>query len=167
MEKLSLGILRLRFDEDANSSTYLVVESANNSCSSQTTPAASENDRRTLPESPPPPYITPPGTLLRNMNLFGLSASMKQMCPVRRNWLRRSAQYPQSSFRDRPSSSMDAEALDTYLTDCTVPDTDWRLESPPKDIQVVPDMVQENTVEVLKVNCQHVTEGKHDETIDR
>lgn len=128
---------------------------------------ASGNDRHTLPESPPPPYITPPGTILRNMNLFGLSASMRQMCPVRRNWLRRSAQYPQSSFRDRPSSSMDAEVLDTYLTDCTVPDTNWRLESPPKDIQVVSDTVQENTVEVLKANCQHVTEEKDDETIDR
>ncbi|EFN68737.1 Cubilin [Camponotus floridanus] len=152
-----------QFDEDANSSTYLVMESANNSCSSQTIPVASGNDRHTLPESPPPPYITPPGTILRNMNLFGLSASMKQMCPVRRNWLRRSAQYPQSSFRDRPSSSMDAEVLDTYLTDCTVPNTNWRLESPPKDIQIVSDTVQENTVEVLKANCQHVT----DETIDR
>ncbi|CAL1684988.1 unnamed protein product [Lasius platythorax] len=159
-----------QFDEDTNSSTYLVVEGANNSCSRQTTPVASENDRRTLPESPPPPYITPPGTILRNMNLAGLSASMKQMCPVRRTWLRRSAQYPQSSSSDRssavdPSSSTDA--LDTYLTDCTVPDTNWRLESPPKEVQIVSETVQENTVEVLKANSRHVTEENHDEAIDR
>ncbi|XP_029676589.1 uncharacterized protein LOC115243600 [Formica exsecta] len=155
------------FDEDATSSTYLVVEGANNSSSRQTTPVASENDRRALPESPPPPYITPPGTILRNMNLAGLSASMKQMCPIRRNWLRRSAQYPQSSSDDRSSSSTDAETLDTYLTDCTVPDTNCRLKSPPKEDHIVSETVQENTVEVLKANSQHVTEEKHDEDIDR
>lgn len=160
--------MRLRFDEDANSSTYLIVEGTNNSCSRQTTPVASENDRLpdALPESPPPPYITPPGTILRNMNLAGLSASMKQLCPIRRNWLRRSAQYPQSSSNDRLSSSTDAETFDTYLTDCIVPDTNCQLESPPKEDQIVSETVQENTVEILKAN-QHITEEKHDETSDR
>lgn len=101
------------------------------------------------------------------MNLAGLSASMKQLCPIRRNWLRRSAQYPQSSSNDRLSSSTDAESLDTYLTDCIIPDTNCQLENPPKEDQVVSETVQENTVEVLKANNQHVTEEKHDETSDR
>ncbi|XP_072745453.1 uncharacterized protein Culd isoform X2 [Anoplolepis gracilipes] len=155
------------FNEDANSSTYLVVESTNNSCNRQTTPIASENDRRMLPESPPPPYITPPGTILRNMNLAGLSTSMKQMCPVR-NWLRRSAQYPRSSSDNCPSSSTsETEAHDTYLTDYSILDTTCQLESPLEEVQIVFETVQENTVEVLKANSQHVTEEKHDETIDR
>ncbi|XP_029171750.1 uncharacterized protein LOC114941072 isoform X2 [Nylanderia fulva] len=160
-----------QFDEDANSSTYLVVESTNDSCSRRTNPVASENDRRVLPESPPPPYITPTETILRNMNLAGLSASMKQMCPVRRTWLRRSAQYPESSSNDRPSavdlsSSTDIEALDTYRTDCTIPDTNWPLESPQQEVQVVSETAQENTVEVLKANSRDVTGENHDETID-
>ncbi|KYN31704.1 hypothetical protein ALC56_13843 [Trachymyrmex septentrionalis] len=80
--------------ENANSSTYLVMEGSSDDRSNQTTPITSENNQRALriPESPPPPYITPPGTILRN--IANLSTSMKQICPIR---LRCSAQYPQAS----------------------------------------------------------------------
>lgn len=150
-----------------NSSTYLVVEGANGR-SNQT--VTTRNARRALgiPESPPPPYITPPGTILRN--LTSLSASMKQIYPVRRTWLRRSAQYPQSSSGDRPppgpSSFANIEAFDTNRTDCVASDTKIRRQSenPPKEIQIVRETVQDTTVEE---NDRHISEENCDEHVDK
>nr|XP_012225023.1 PREDICTED: uncharacterized protein LOC105673750 isoform X1 [Linepithema humile] len=158
-------------DEDANSSTFLVVDGASNNRSRQTTPVVTGNDRRTLriPESPPPPYITPPETISKALNLAGLSASMRQICPVRRTWLRRSAQYPLSSSDVHPSVGgpfSRADAEDTYLTDCIPTDTNWISESSPKDTQAVRETVQEDT-EALEGNSQHVSEENCDEAAKR
>lgn len=149
-------------DEDVNSSTYLVVEDANSSHSDQT--ITSENDRHALciPESPPPPYITPPGTILRNVNLASLSASMKQICPVRRTWLRRSVQYPQSFSGDRPSpggppSFTNAEAHGTAS------DINRQSENPPEMTRTARETVQEDTTVVLQENTRHVSDEDSDE----
>lgn len=150
--------LQHRHDEDANSSTYLVMEGAsNNSRSSQTTPITSGNDRRPrIPESPPPPYITPPGTISRNV-IAGLSASMRLTCPVRRAWLRRSAQYPQSS--DRSSASVDAVSLYVNVaTPATCPmgrrpatlDANWRpADGPSKETQIAREDASGETYEIV------------------
>lgn len=148
-----------------NSSTYLIVESASNGRSNQTT-ITSRNDR-CAPESPPPPYITPPGTILRNMNLTSLSASMKQICPIRRTWLRRSAQYPQSSNDHPPLSGpsfTNAEALDTNRTDCVASSTN-RLKDSPEDVRIVHENIQEDTT-VLGENNRHISE-EDDEPVDK
>ncbi|XP_071572815.1 uncharacterized protein Culd isoform X1 [Temnothorax nylanderi] len=158
-------------DEDVNSSTYLIVEGASNGHSNQT--ATSRNDRALgIHESPPPPYITPPGTILRNVNLTSLSASMKQICPVRRTWLRRSAQYPQSSSGDRPppggpSSFTNAEALDTNPTDCVSSGTNRRSKNLPNEARIVRETVQEDTTVVLEENSRHVSEDDCNELVDK
>ncbi|XP_011874047.1 PREDICTED: uncharacterized protein LOC105565445 isoform X2 [Vollenhovia emeryi] len=156
-------------DEDVNSSTYLVVEGASNGCSDQTNTVTSRNDRRALgiPESPPPPYITPPGTILRNVNLSNLSASMKQICPVRRTWLRRSAQYPQSSSGDRPppespASLTNVGALGTSRADCVASGTNRQSDNSPKGVRIVRETVQEDTV-VSEENSRNVSEENCDE----
>lgn len=150
-----------------NSSTYLVVEDASNGRSNQTTTIIARNDRRAgIPESPPPPYITPPGTILRN--LTSLSASMKQIYPVRHTWLRRSAQYSQSSSGDRPSpgpsSLANTEAFGTNRTDCVASGTNRRSENPPKEVQIVRETVQEDTVEE---NNRRVSEENCDELVNK
>ncbi|XP_018310649.1 uncharacterized protein Culd isoform X1 [Mycetomoellerius zeteki] len=154
--------------ENANSSTYLVMEGASNDRSNQTTPITSENNQRVLctSESPPPPYITPPGTILRN--IANLSTSMKQICPAR---LRCSAQHPQASSGDRPSPSgpslfMNAETLDTYQTDCIASSTNQQFQSPPKD-RIVREVVEEDTTVVLQENNGHVSEEDYEELIDK
>lgn len=158
--------MRLRHNEDMNSSTYLVVEG--NGCSNQTTSITSGNDRRALPESPPPPYITPPGTILRNVNLGSLSASMKQICPIRRTWLRRSAQYPQSSSDDHPlpggpSSFTNVEIFRTYRTDCVASDTNRQSENSSKEIRITRETpVQEDTTVILEENSRYVSEKDYD-----
>lgn len=161
--------MRLRYNEDVNSSTYLNVEGASNGRSNQTTPITSGNDRRALPESPPPPYITPPGTILRNVNLASLSASMKQICPVRRTWLRRSAQYPQSSSGNHPllggpTSFTNVETFRTYGTDCVASDTSRQSENFSKEVRIAYEIpVQEDTTVVLEENNQYVSEEDYDE----
>jgi len=152
-----------------NFSTHL-VEGTSNSRSNQTTPVTSRNNQYALciPESPPPPYITPPGTILRNVNLARLSASMKQICPIRRTWLRRSAQYPQSSSSDRSSpgassSFMNAEAFDTYQADNIIPGTNRQSENSPENIRIVRETVQDTTM--LQEN-KHVSE-EDDELVDK
>lgn len=146
-----------------NSSTYLIVESASN----QTTMITSRNDQRAS-ESPPPPYITPPGTILRNMNLTSLSASMKQICPIRRTWLRRSAQYPQSSndhsSLDGPSSFTNAEALDTNRMDCVT--SNRQLKDSPKEVRIVHEDTVQEDITVSEENNRHVSE-EDDELIDK
>ncbi|XP_032688264.1 uncharacterized protein LOC116852233 isoform X2 [Odontomachus brunneus] len=156
-------------DEDANSSTYLVVEGASNSRSSQTTSIMSGNDRRPrIPESPPPPYITPPGTISRNV-IAGLSASMRQICPVRRNWFRRSMQYPQSAGHS--SASVDAVSLSVNIaTSATclmgrpaTLDANWRPDDPPKETQIAREVATEASGE----NSCRAPEENYDEIIDR
>ncbi|KYN01842.1 Cubilin, partial [Cyphomyrmex costatus] len=152
--------------EDANSSTYLIVESASNDRSNQTTPISSENSRcaQCIPESPPPPYITPPGTILRS--IANLSTSMKQICPIR---LRCSVQCPQTSFGDRPPPSdpslfMNTETLDTYQTDCIASGTNQQ-EDPPNDLIVREDVEEDTTV--LQENNGHVSEEDCEELVDK
>lgn len=148
-----------------NSSTYLVVEDASN----QTTTVTARNDRRALgiPESPPPPYITPPGTILRN--LTSLSASMKQIYPVHGTWLRRSAQYPQSSSGDRPSpgpsSLVNTETFGTNRTDYVASGTNRRFEYQPTEVQIVRETVQQDTT--VEENNRHVSEENCDELVDK
>lgn len=144
------------------------MEGASNDRSNQTTPITSENNQRVLctSESPPPPYITPPGTILRN--IANLSTSMKQICPAR---LRCSAQHPQASSGDRPSPSgpslfMNAETLDTYQTDCIASSTNQQFQSPPKD-RIVREVVEEDTTVVLQENNGHVSEEDYEELIDK
>ncbi|KAG5327000.1 NETO1 protein, partial [Acromyrmex heyeri] len=153
--------------EVANSSTYLVMEGSSNDHSNQTTPITSENNQRALciPESPPPPYITPPGTILRN--IANLSTSMKQICPVR---LRCSARYPQASSGNRPPSNgpslfMNAETLDTYQTDCIASGTNQQFQNPPKD-RIVPEVVEEDTTVALQENNGHVSEEDYEELVN-
>jgi len=155
-----------------NFSTHL-VEGTSNSRSNQTTPETSRNNRYALciPESPPPPYITPPGTILRNVNLASLSASMKQICPIRRTWLRRSAQYPQSSSGDRSSSGasssfMNAEAFDIHRTDNVTPGTNRQSENSPEKIQIVERETVQDTTIMLQEN-RHVSEEDYDELVDK
>lgn len=130
------------------------------------------NDQRTsrIPESPPPPYFTPPETVSKALNFAGLSASMRQICPVRRTWLRRSAQYPSSSSDVYPSvggpSSL-ADVEDTYLTDCIPTETNWIPESSLKDTQVVQGTVQEDTAEALEGGSPHISEENCDEAAKR
>ncbi|XP_014480675.1 PREDICTED: uncharacterized protein LOC106747558 isoform X2 [Dinoponera quadriceps] len=139
--------------EDANSSTYLVVDGASNSRSSQTTPIPSGNNQRPrVPKSPPPPYITPPGTISRNV-IAGLSASMKQICPIRRTWLRRSAQYPQSV----DASSVHVAA--TMNRPATL-DANWRPDGPPKETQVA----AEDAAETTEENHRSASGEHYDET---
>ncbi|XP_014480677.1 PREDICTED: uncharacterized protein LOC106747558 isoform X3 [Dinoponera quadriceps] len=141
--------------EDANSSTYLVVDGASNSRSSQTTPIPSGNNQRPrVPKSPPPPYITPPGTISRNV-IAGLSASMKQICPIRRTWLRRSAQYPQSV----DASSVHVAA--TMNRPATL-DANWRPDGPPKETQVA----AEDAAETTEENHRSASGEHYDEVVD-
>ncbi|XP_020299717.1 uncharacterized protein LOC109863691 isoform X2 [Pseudomyrmex gracilis] len=164
---------RRQRDEDENSSTYFVVEGANNNCSSQTTPLVPSTSR--VPESPPPPYVTPPGTILRNLNLAGLSASMRQICPVRHSWLRCSSHYPQQSLsnNDHPfvaGSSTNTEALGTYNTDCANSNATWISDSSPKDMQIVREAIQACAREMLEETSQHaqrVSTENYDEAADR
>ncbi|XP_036138888.1 uncharacterized protein LOC105831571 [Monomorium pharaonis] len=165
---------RNQHDEGVNS-TYLIVEGASNSRSNQTTSIISRNNRHVLhtPESPPPPYITPPGTILRNMNLASLSASMKQICPIRRTWFRRSAQYPQSSCSDRPSPGgsflfTNAETSCIRRADYVVSDSiNRQFENSPKEVRIIHKIVQENTTEVLEENNRSVSEEESDELVDK
>lgn len=148
-----------------NPSSYLVVEGVS---INQTTAITSRHDQCILgiPESPPPPYITPPGTILENVNLTSLSASMKQICPVRRTWLRRSTQYPQSSSGDLPPSGpslfTNIEAFGVNRMDCVASNTNQQSENPPK---IVRETVQEDTT--VEENNQHVSEENYDEHVDK
>ncbi|XP_025162221.1 uncharacterized protein LOC105191269 isoform X2 [Harpegnathos saltator] len=148
--------------ENANSSTYLVVEDANNSRNSQTTPIASGNNRRPrIPESPPPPYVTPPGTISRNV-IAGLSASMRQICPIRRTWLRRSAQYPQSV--NVASSTVAIAALTTYrMGRPATLDANWRPDGLPKEIKAVREGMAKVTSEE---NSRRAPEETRSEIVD-
>ncbi|XP_012258895.2 uncharacterized protein LOC105687662 isoform X2 [Athalia rosae] len=56
------------FDLETQSTSLLVGEDANTSRSSQTTPVLPEH-RQPIPESPPPAYITPPGSVHRNIGI--------------------------------------------------------------------------------------------------
>ncbi|KAL0131148.1 hypothetical protein PUN28_002605 [Cardiocondyla obscurior] len=159
-------------NENLNSSTYLVVEDTDNGRSNETITVTSRNDRHTLnvPESPPPPYITPPRTILRNVNLSSLSASMKQICPVHRTWLRRSVQYPQSSPGDRPSSSesslfTNADVPNTNRTDYVASDTNQQSENPSTEFRIAHETVQRDTT-VLEENNQRVLEEEYSEHVD-
>ncbi|KAL6264656.1 hypothetical protein P5V15_004756 [Pogonomyrmex californicus] len=152
-------------NENVNSSTYLIVEDASNDRSNQRTSTTSENSRLRIPESPPPPYITPPGTILRNINLASLSASMKQICPVRRTWLRRSV--PQFSSNNHsppgPSSSTNTETFSAPRIEHVTSDTSRQSENSPKEIRIVHETLQDTTEE----NNRHVSEENYDETIER
>jgi len=102
------------------------------------------------------------------MNLTSLSASMKQICPIRRTWLRRSAQYPQSSndhpSLDGPSSFTNAEALDTNRTDCVA--SSRQLKDSPKEVRIVHEDTVQEGITVLEENNRHVSE-EDDELIDK
>ncbi|EZA55435.1 uncharacterized protein LOC105279175 [Ooceraea biroi] len=151
--KLYVFALWQRYDEDVNSSSYLVVESG----SSQAISLVSENGRYTqrirIPESPPPPYITSPASVLRNVNLAGLSASTRQF------WLRRSAQCPRSTSTNCPSadghSSLPTD-VNRYLTCASNinSDTNSRFESP-KDIEIVREIAQDD---ITQEDGRHVSE---------
>lgn len=145
-----------------NSSTYLVVEDTSNAHSNQRTSVTSENSRLRIPESPPPPYITPPGTILKNINLASLSASMKQICPVRRTWLRRSVPQFSSNNHSPPSSSTNTETFSIPRTDHVAPNTSRQSENPSKEVHTVHETFQNTTEE----NNRH-SEENYDETIER
>ncbi|XP_024945613.1 uncharacterized protein LOC107272410 isoform X4 [Cephus cinctus] len=117
-------------DFEPQPSTLLIVESASANRSSQTTPVQHEC-RQPVPESPPPPYVTPPGTISRNLQISGLTSLSlpgngvinisKQGTRARRAWLRSCSEMSRSPLNadapppGGPSSSMDAEALGAYL----------------------------------------------------
>lgn len=118
-------------------------------------------NKQRLPGSPPPPYITPPGTISRNV-IAGLS-SMRQICPLRRTWLRCSAQYPRSLssdrlFADGPSTFIGAETLGIYLTDQAA-DTNLRsVADPAKKGQIIREAIEESGAKVSQSNSRHVPE---------
>jgi len=95
---------------------------------------------------------------------------MKQICPIRRTWLRRSAQYPQSSSGDRSSpgassSFMNAEAFDIHRADNVTPGTNPQSENSPEKIRIVRETVQDTTI-MLQEN-RHVSEEDYDELVDK
>ncbi|XP_012282727.1 uncharacterized protein LOC105700960 isoform X2 [Orussus abietinus] len=109
----------------------LTSEGASTSRSSQTTPVLSDS-KSNIPESPPPPYVTPPGTIPRNLDIFGLpscsiaasgSPSLSRRGRRSRRAWKRSNTDQQSSSRTcspqraGPSASLDAEMLGAYLRD--------------------------------------------------
>lgn len=133
---------RSRRDEDANVSARPM------------TAGASDGDRLLrVPESPPPPYVTPPGTVRKNV-MAGLSASMRQICPVRRSWLRRSAQYPQATSSDEasrgPSSSVLVDVAHV-LPDAGTFSTE-NSPSPKEEAPIVRDAVQAGVAETPEKN---------------
>ncbi|KAH0956145.1 hypothetical protein HN011_001667 [Eciton burchellii] len=150
------------FEDTTSSSCRLLIRSESNDRSSQTTPIVLESSRCTS-ENLPPAYITPPGNISRNMNLVGLSASMRQICPIRRTWLRRSAQYPQSanlpSVDGYPSLPTDKilDACSTCASDITL-NANRRSENS-SDIQSVGEAIQGDAMQVSNENDGYVPEG--------
>ena len=63
--------------QEASQSLGYSVEGVSTSRSSQTSPTSHESEIAQVPESPPPPYVTPPGTILRNLDIARLSESGK------------------------------------------------------------------------------------------
>jgi hypothetical protein len=97
------------------------------------------------------------------MNLVGLSASMRQICPIRRTWLRRSAQYPQSanlpSVDGYPSLPTDKilDACSTRASDISL-NANRRSENS-SDIQSVGEAIQGDAMQVSNENDGYVPEG--------
>ncbi|XP_043270085.1 uncharacterized protein Culd isoform X2 [Venturia canescens] len=110
-----------------------LVEGVSTSRSSQTTPI-SEDAAPRVPESPPPPYVTPPGTIPRNLDISSLprlldsAEAAEEVSPrgqrLRTAWLRTGLEHSRSlPAVDKaeappfggPSTSVDAEALGAYL----------------------------------------------------